>query len=48
MYSLLNKYINDYEKTVVTIEDPIEYYLHSNKSIIIQREIGKTVASYSK
>ncbi len=35
------RYINDnFNYSVITIEDPIEYIFHSNKSCIIQREVG--------
>lgn len=35
------RYINDnFNYSVVTIEDPIEYIFNSNKSCIIQREVG--------
>ncbi|MEK7197322.1 MAG: type IV pilus twitching motility protein PilT, partial [Nitrospirota bacterium] len=35
------RHINDnFNYSVVTIEDPIEYIFHSNKSCIIQREVG--------
>jgi len=35
------RYINDnFKYNVITIEDPIEYIFHANKSCIIQREVG--------
>ena len=37
-------YINtNYERHIITMEDPIEYYHNHNKSIITQREIGVDV-----
>lgn len=35
-------------ENIVTIEDPVEYQLHSEKSIVSQREIGTDVATYSE
>lgn len=32
---------------IITLEDPIEYELHSDKSLIEQREVGADVASFS-
>jgi twitching motility protein PilT len=35
------RYINDnFNYSIITIEDPIEYIFHSSKSCIIQREVG--------
>ncbi|MEJ2685216.1 MAG: PilT/PilU family type 4a pilus ATPase [Candidatus Sulfobium sp.] len=35
------RYINDnFNYNIITIEDPIEFIFHSNKSCIIQREVG--------
>jgi twitching motility protein PilT len=42
------RYINDtFNYNVVTIEDPIEFIFHSNKSCIIQREVGIDTESFS-
>ncbi len=42
------RHINDnYNYSVVTIEDPIEYIFHSNKSCIIQREVGIDTENFS-
>jgi twitching motility protein PilT len=42
------RYINDnFNYNVVTIEDPIEFIFHSNKSCIIQREVGIDTDSFS-
>lgn len=42
------RYINDsFNYSVITIEDPIEYIFHSNKSCIIQREVGIDTESFS-
>lgn len=41
------KYINEnYQKHIITIEDPIEYVFRNEKSIITQREIGKDSESF--
>jgi twitching motility protein PilT len=41
------RYINDnFNYNVVTIEDPIEFIFHSNKSCIIQREVGIDTESF--
>ena len=36
-----------YHKHIITMEDPIEYLLHSNKCAIEQREVGSDVPSFS-
>jgi twitching motility protein PilT len=42
------RYINDnFNYSVITIEDPIEYIFPSNKSCIIQREVGLDTESFS-
>jgi twitching motility protein PilT len=42
-------YINDnFDRHIVTIEDPIEYYHTHKKSIINQREVGIDVPSFSE
>ncbi len=42
------RYINDnMNYNIVTIEDPIEFIFHSNKSCIIQREVGIDTDSFS-
>jgi len=41
------RYINDnFNYSVITIEDPIEYIFPSNKSCIIQREVGIDTESF--
>ena len=35
-------------ENIITIEDPVEYQLHSEKSVISQREIGTDVSSYGE
>jgi len=42
-------YINqNYNKVIVTIEDPIEYIIHGHTSIVKQRELGTDTRSYSE
>ena len=42
-------YINQhYDQHIVTIEDPIEYYHTHKKSLIMQREVGVDVPSFSE
>lgn len=42
------RHINDnFNYNVVTIEDPIEFIFHSNKSCIIQREVGIDTESFA-
>jgi twitching motility protein PilT len=42
-------YINDnFDRHIVTVEDPIEYYHSHKKSIINQREVGVDVPSFSE
>jgi twitching motility protein PilT len=40
-------YINEnFERHIITMEDPIEYYHQHKKSIVVQREIGVDVPSF--
>src|SRR5690348_149343 len=40
-------YINEnFERHIITMEDPIEYYHKHKKSIVVQREIGVDVPSF--
>jgi twitching motility protein PilT len=42
-------YINEnFDRHIVTVEDPIEYYHQHKKSIINQREVGNDVPSFSE
>ncbi len=42
-------YVNrNFEKHIVTVEDPIEYYHQHHKSVITQREVGVDVPSFSE
>ena len=42
-------YINqEFERHIITMEDPIEYYHSHKKSIVVQREIGVDTPSFSE
>lgn len=42
-------YINQsFERHIVTVEDPIEFYHHHKKSIVNQREVGDDVPSFTE
>src|SRR6201996_5524066 len=46
--SMIN-YINEnFERHIITMEDPVEYYHKHKKSIVVQREIGVDVPSFSE
>jgi twitching motility protein PilT len=46
--SMIN-YINDnYDRHVITVEDPIEYYHEHKKSLVNQREVGVDVATFDE
>src|SRR4051812_47987191 len=46
--SMVN-YINEsFDRHIITMEDPIEYYHNHKKSIVVQREIGVDVPSFSE
>ena len=42
-------YINEnFDRHIVTVEEPIEYYHHHKKSILNQREVGIDVPSFAE
>src|SRR6202041_1462185 len=42
-------YINEnYDRHIITMEDPIEYYHQHKKSVLVQREIGVDVPNFSE
>src|SRR5215211_293758 len=46
--SMIN-YINEnFDRHIITMEEPIEYYHRHKKSIVVQREIGVDVPSFSE
>jgi twitching motility protein PilT len=44
--SMVNFINNNYDRHIITMEDPIEYYHKHNKSTVSQREIGVDVPSF--
>ncbi len=44
--SIINNINNNFQKHIVTIEDPIEYVYKSNKSIFTQRQIGVDTSNF--
>ena len=46
--ALINEINSNRESHIITIEDPIEFLLKHNKSIVNQREIGKDTLSYER
>jgi twitching motility protein PilT len=46
--SLIDFINKNYDHHIITIEDPIEFYHHSQKSTVNQREIGNDVPSFSE
>ena len=44
--SMVNFINNNYDRHIITMEDPIEYYHKHNKCIVNQREIGVDVPSF--
>src|SRR5208282_5425192 len=46
--SMINFINNNYDKHIITLEDPIEYYHKHGKSLINQREIGVDCPSFSE
>jgi len=42
-------YINiNYDRHIITMEDPIEYYHHHKKSVVNQREVGADVPNFAE
>jgi len=46
--SMINFLNHNYDRHIITIEDPIEYYHKHNKSIVNQREVGTDVPSFKE
>lgn len=44
--TLIEQIANTYAKSIITIEDPIEYLLKHGRSMVLQREIGTDTKSY--
>src|SRR2546421_9176580 len=45
---MINHINENFDKHIITLEDPIEYYHQHKKSIVVQREIGVDVPSFSE
>ena len=46
--TLLEEINKKHKKTIITIEDPIEYVYEDKSSVIIQREVGQQTRSFSE
>jgi twitching motility protein PilT len=46
--SMINFLNDNYDRHIITLEDPIEYYHTHKKSILNQREIGSDIPSFSE
>src|SRR5438445_2788569 len=46
--SMINFLNNNYDKHIITLEDPIEYFHKHNKSLVNQREIGVDVGDFKE
>src|SRR5262249_33139731 len=46
--SMINFINTNYDKHIITLEDPIEYYHKHNKSLVNQREIGVDVPDFKE
>lgn len=46
--NIIEKFNENKNLKILTIEDPIEYIFENKKSLIIQRELGKDVESFEK
>src|SRR5436305_11388448 len=46
--TMINHINTNFERHIITMEDPIEYYHPHKKSIVVQREIGVDVPSFSE
>ena len=44
--ALIEQIANTYTKSIITVEDPIEYLLKHGRSMVLQREIGTDTKSY--
>jgi twitching motility protein PilT len=44
--AMINWINENFDKHIITMEEPIEYYHHHKKSVVVQREIGVDVSSF--
>jgi twitching motility protein PilT len=45
---MINHINENFDRHIITMEDPIEYYHEHKKSIVVQREVGVDVPSFSE
>lgn len=45
--AMVNYINNNYNKKIITLEDPIEFIFKPNKSLIIQRQLGTDIPSFA-
>ena len=45
--ALIGLIARNYAKTIITLEDPVEYIHQHNKSMVLQREVGPDTLSYA-
>lgn len=45
--AMINYINNNYARKIITLEDPIEYVFKSDKSIIIQRQLGTDIPTFA-
>jgi twitching motility protein PilT len=45
---MINHINENFDRHIITMEDPIEYYHNHKKSIVVQREVGVDVPSFSE
>ena len=46
--AMVNYLNQNYHKHIIIVEDPIEYVIKNNKSLIHQKQVGKHVASFDQ
>jgi len=46
--AILNTWIQDNEAHIITLEDPVEYILTSDNSLVTQRQIGEDTATFTE
>src|SRR5947207_2317080 len=46
--SMVDYINNNFDRHIITMEDPIEYYHNHKKSIVVQREVGVDVPNFSE
>lgn len=45
--AMIDKIAEKYAKTIITLEDPIEYLYKHKQSVVLQREVGQDTRSYA-